>query len=204
MTDPQFTLPQSAPQSFPASPRGLSGDDFIAWMLHHDRCAADPLTGRVANARTGRVLRPAPDGDGYATVTLYHSPGAQYTAKVHRIVAIAAWGPAAVADKEVGHRDHNKMNNALDNLWVPESRKEHFEFDGQMVNLQRGQQKCKEHWEPCVRCGDPNGAAYPGRKTPARVSGARYEIEGDVCWRCYHALAERARRARKASKKCAQ
>lgn len=197
MTEPQSTPAHRPPQLDQMTPIGLKGDYFIAWMIHHRRYSVDLITGQVSNPRSGRKLMPSPDKDGYQQVTLFFARGMQCTARVHRVVAIAGWGLLAVLGKEVGHRDHDKTKNHLGNLWLPDSPKEHFEFDGNFGNLESGRRKCKEKWEPCVRCGDPGGAPFHARVTPARVDGARFGIDGDICWRCYHALAERERRARK-------
>lgn len=50
---------------------------------------------------------------------------------------------------------------------------------------------------PCARCGTAGGVAYRGGQRPARWSGARFGIAGDLCYRCYRALQERERRRRR-------
>lgn len=43
---------------------------------------------------------------------------------------------------------------------------------------------------PCIECGTPNGP-IKGTKNPRRISGARFGLEGKLCWTCYNRLAYR-------------
>jgi hypothetical protein len=70
--------------------------------------------GGVRNARTGVVLKPRPDSDGYLLVTLW-SPK-QADRKVHRLVLEAFVGPAPADKPECDHRDGKRDNNRLRNL----------------------------------------------------------------------------------------
>lgn len=168
-------------------------DMLIDRALAEGLYSADLATG-IVTGRNGHTLAMPVNQDGYRTVTLFFTKQQQVTALVHRMVAIRAWGLEAVQGRQVAHRDGYRTHNALGNLWLPESVKEHNHYDGTDRNLVRGQQKCKDTWLPCVRCGVPDGPPYHGRKTPARISGARLGIEGKLCWPCYHALDERERR----------
>lgn len=50
--------------------------------------------------------------------------------------------------------------------------------------------KPKTTWPPCARCGTPDGQIPTnGRhRTPLRVSGAQFGLEGSVCAACYMTL----------------
>lgn len=172
----------------------MDSDELIAFALEQGIYDVNLSSGAVTNRR-GRVLSASVDKDGYQTITLYVRKGLQRTVRVHRMVAIKAWGLVVVRGRQVAHRDGNRVHNTLENLWLPESVKEHNRHDGTDRNLVHGQRKCKEMWAPCVRCGAPDGQPYHARKTPARVTGTRFGFEGDLCWRCYHMLDERERRA---------
>lgn len=174
--------------------RQISLDDYIAWMLDNGFYDASLETGDIISCRKNRTMARCIDRDGYYFVVLYFDRKLQRNVRAHRIVAIKSYGVEAVRGKQVGHKDSDRTNNKSYNLWLPNTQKEHFIHDGLEANLIRGQKKCKENWEPCVRCGDPNGQPYYGRVTPARTSGLRFGFNGKICWRCYRALYERERR----------
>lgn len=48
----------------------------------------------------------------------------------------------------------------------------------------------KTGWPPCVRCGTPDGPVpSTGRhRTPVRISGARFGLNGALCSTCYRTL----------------
>ena len=70
--------------------------------------------GRVKNIRTGKLLSPCTDKDGYQTSLLYNSNGRK-TVKWHRLVAIAFLSKVDGAN-QVNHKDGDKKNNCADNL----------------------------------------------------------------------------------------
>lgn len=78
--------------------------------------------GRVRNQRTGRILKPSPNTQGYQCVCLYHG-GRKRTVPVHQLVAAAwcdfgEWLDARPAP-EVHHVNARKQDNASRNLrWV--------------------------------------------------------------------------------------
>lgn len=111
---------------------------------------------------------------------------------LHRLVAIAAWGAAAVKGKEVGHKEGDTTRNTIADLWLPDTIREHRIHD-----------IAKTEWEPCVLCGDPDG--YVTYATPDRFTGRRFGIDGDICRRCYNRLKEREARRQglRASKRAA-
>ena len=71
-------------------------------------------TGKVRNAKTGRILRTYINEKGYETVTL-RKDGQQYTVKIHRLVA-DAFCEKYYDDLEATHMDRNRLNNYADNL----------------------------------------------------------------------------------------
>ncbi len=70
--------------------------------------------GRVANQRTGRILRPYPDKDGYLIVDLFNEFG-RATKKIHRLV-LEAFSNESLFDLEVNHKNTDKTNNHILNL----------------------------------------------------------------------------------------
>ena len=71
--------------------------------------------GEVRNNKTGRILRAAPDGDGYMRVALCKD-GKQNTLKIHRLLGIYFLN--CPPHKQIDHIDGDRKNNALSNLRV--------------------------------------------------------------------------------------
>ena len=70
--------------------------------------------GRVRNTRTGRILQPCDDSDGYHTIHLYMN-GSSKTTKIHQLVAkefIENTGSKPYID----HIDTNKTNKCISKL----------------------------------------------------------------------------------------
>lgn len=195
------TLPLAASNTQPTPTneemRALPLDEYARWMLDNGRYDVDVHSGIVTNARTGQVIKPLRSGRVAATylgVSLVYSGKTIRRISVHRLIAIKAWGVEAIRGKEVGHKDGNRHHNVLDNFWLPESRREHAIADNSNRGLIR--REAKTDWPPCVRCGDPDGGLNRDCKTPLRVSGERFGIDGQICRRCYGTLRERVRRAK--------
>src|SRR5262245_20766990 len=90
----------------PAAVRALPADAFAALLLRLGRYRVDPTTGAVVSGRTGRPLAPQRNPEtGYQQVLLSYYPVAARPITVHRLVAIAAFGLAAVRGRHVVHRD---------------------------------------------------------------------------------------------------
>lgn len=80
-------------------------------------------SGMIRNPRTGLILKPRPDKDGYFLVTLWKGkPTKQYDRKVHRLVLEAFVGAAPADKPETDHINRNKQDNSIGNLrWVDRS-----------------------------------------------------------------------------------
>lgn len=75
--------------------------------------------GRIKSLRTGRLMSPAPDSDGYATVSLFKIKRKTY--RWHRLVLEAFVGNTE-GKGQINHIDGNKLNNRLENLeWATPS-----------------------------------------------------------------------------------
>ena len=70
--------------------------------------------GNIKNIKTGRILRPFKDKDGYLQVDLFKN-GIKKRAVVHRLVA-QSFIPNLTNLPQVNHKDEDKTNNFVDNL----------------------------------------------------------------------------------------
>lgn len=70
--------------------------------------------GRVKNNKSGKVLTPHPDSNGYLSVSLCRD-GKHFTRRVHRLVA-EAFIPNPLNLHDINHKDGNKNNNSSSNL----------------------------------------------------------------------------------------
>lgn len=94
--------------------------------------------GRVKSFKNGneKILRPAPDSDGYLTVAIYIG-GKRKTVKVHRIVAeLFIENPEN--KPQVNHKDGCKQNNFVENLeWTtPSENTRHSYANGLQITPQ--------------------------------------------------------------------
>jgi hypothetical protein len=177
--------------------RALTLDEFAAWMLANGYYDVDEHTGSVTNLRRGTPVHPIAHPTGYRVVNLVYTRKIVRQVKLHRLIAVKVWGVVAIKDKQVGHRDHDKTNNTIVNLWLPETAAEHVAFDKPHRNLlmRNKQWPTKTSWPPCALCGDKDGRTCA--RTPDRITGARFGVEGSICRRCYGRLHERQRRQRR-------
>jgi hypothetical protein len=174
----------------------MKTDDAIAEAIRTGSYQANLETGEIRGPH-GRILGPNFNKKGYPTVGI-RQPGNRNNVNVlaHRLVAATGWGIDAIVGRQVAHRDGVKTNNALSNLWLPENEMEHYIHDQTIRSGWACGRKPKTSWDPCARCGDPDGQLHPGKpaaRTPSRINGQRFGIEGSLCWRCYKLLYERER-----------
>ena len=77
--------------------------------------------GMIRNPRTGLILKPRIDKDGYLVITL-SKRNKQYGRKVHRLVLEAFVGTAPADKPETDHINRNKQDNSIVNLrWADRS-----------------------------------------------------------------------------------
>lgn len=88
----------------------------------------------------GRVLKPAPHGDGYTMVNLCMNC-IGHTRKIHQLVAITFIG-APRAKEEVNHRDGNRWNNHINNLEYV-TRRENIRHSRDVLGASRGRKGSK-------------------------------------------------------------
>lgn len=100
----------------PAAVRALPLDEYAALLLSLGRYRVDAALGAVVGPQ-GRPMVPQRNAEtGYYHVMLSYSPVARRVITVHRLVAVATWGAAAVRGRHVVHRDGDRAHNAVANL----------------------------------------------------------------------------------------
>lgn len=82
--------------------------------LRNFPCYNGSSEGRIMNVRTQRILTPVENPDGTLRVCLQKN-GQQYHRKVHRVIAETFLGEHPGMD--VRHRDRDRSNNRVDNLY---------------------------------------------------------------------------------------
>lgn len=99
-----------------------------------DEYYLDPETMLVVNKRTGRSLKPRPDGAGYAEVELWKN-NKRVHKRLHRLFA-EAYIPNPDNLDYINHKDENPMNYELNNLeWCTQSYNQNYGT----ANLRRGE-----------------------------------------------------------------
>lgn len=119
-------------------------------------------TGKVRNARSGRVLKPHRQGSGYLQ-TMLSKDGSRSHPLVHRIVA-SAFIPNPEQKPQINHKNGDKSDNRSENLeWctMSENLKHRHRVLGQPGS------RCKP-----VVCID-TGVSYPSAKAAAVALGLR-------------------------------
>lgn len=100
---------------------------------YEGRYYLDPDRMQVVNQKTGRPLKPRPDGGGYAEVQLWKNNKGKHE-RLHRLFA-EAYIPNPDGLPEVNHKDEDPMNWNLDNLeWCTRSYNQNYGT----VNRRRG------------------------------------------------------------------
>ena len=104
--------------------RGLSNFKLIV----HDKIKENSYLispdGIVYSKLRKRILTPTLDKDGYAEIALQGRNGKRYTARVHKLVALAYIGecPDNILNPTINHIDENRLNNHYSNLeWMDAS-----------------------------------------------------------------------------------
>lgn len=72
-------------------------------------------TGLIRNTKTGRILKPRADKDGYLRINLSSNEGKVITRFIHRLVGIA-FIPNPNGLPLINHKDETKTNNNVENL----------------------------------------------------------------------------------------
>ena len=96
--------------------------------------------GRVCNLKTGVVLSPTENTQGYLKVSLYRDRKLK-THVVHRLVAEAFISRPDKLRDYVNHKDGNKKNNSKENLeWVLPVENTKHAIDTGLMDVNRGEQ----------------------------------------------------------------
>lgn len=91
--------------------------------------------GEIKSVKTGVVMKPYVNGDGYHSVTLKGKNGKRKTFKVHRLVA-QAFIPNPENKPTVHHIDQNKLNNAVENLeWKTYKEQSNVHFHRKLTSI---------------------------------------------------------------------
>lgn len=90
----------------------------------------------------GRVLKQTPDAYGYPTVKLVLPGTRGNTQKVHVLVANAFIGSRPIG-LDVCHKDSNKLNNDVSNLWYATRQRNHADKVGVGTSTRSDQSRCK-------------------------------------------------------------
>lgn len=118
--------------------------------------------GQVRNAKTGKILAPCPDSNGYLSVGLYRD-GKRFVKRVHRLVA-EAFIPNPLHLHDINHKDGNKLNNHKLNL---EYCTRSYNMLHSYRNLGRKPHSTDRNAVLCVE----TGAVYPTVEAAAKAVG---------------------------------
>jgi hypothetical protein len=170
--------------NIPVNANSMPLIDYAEWLLKSGRYDVDVNTGVATNLRTSRHLKPILDSEGYLYVDLACSRTVQRPLRIHRLIAIKAFGADAVRGMHVAHKDQNKLHNSIGNFVVI-SPQDHPVFDG-------NHNHAKTEWSNCARCGTHEGTKGRKHKTPDRINGKRFGFNGELCGSCYASMRKRA------------
>lgn len=120
--------------------------------------------GRIKNSKTGKILTPCADKDGYQVGCL-HKNGRKKMIKWHRAVAMAFLAREAGAN-QVNHKDGDKKNNCVNNLeWCTASEN----VTHRLYTLNK-EMKIKRRRVRCIE----TEKEYPSMHQAARELGGSY------------------------------
>ena len=91
----------------------MSAKEIWLTIKHNDNYEISNL-GNVRNKKTKRILKPAISNKGYYLVSLSRNCK-QHTYTIHKLV-MEHFNRCAFDYEVINHKDHNKLNNTLENL----------------------------------------------------------------------------------------
>ena len=165
--------------------------------------------GTITNWKTGHILKPSKQKNGYRTVELFYAPNKSKRVLVHRLVA-EAFVPNPHDYPIVNHKDESRDNNCASNLeWctyqynvtygtASERRREGLKAFRQSAKIKeqaiKNGQKCSKPVVQCLTNGVPVkeycSGAEAARQTGLNHShimeccqGKRYKTVGGFVWK---------------------
>lgn len=117
--------------------------------------------GNIKNNKTGRILKPAKDSNGYPFVCLFDNKG--HTKTIHRMVA-KAFIPNPENLRDINHINGNKTDNRVENLeWCAHSKNVAHAIEELGSNTGHGKRRS-------IKCIE-TGVVYPTVKSAAKFAG---------------------------------
>lgn len=93
----------------------MEEDEIWKTCAKHPKYMCSNL-GRIANIKTGFILKPQINKKGYYTITLSDIYKHPVKYNLHRIIAETFIPNDNPNNNHVNHKDENKLNNKIDNL----------------------------------------------------------------------------------------
>lgn len=147
-------------------------------ILGYERTYEVSNFGRVRNIRTGKILKPTNDKDGYLQLVLSKN-GTRKTVKVHRLVAYA-FLPNPQNLPQINHKDEDKTNNKVDNLeWCDSKYNNNYSLAKPILQYDKTGNFIRE-W-PGVRKAEEETAIY--NSNISRCCSGKLKTAGGFVWR---------------------